>query len=139
MNDLAETAHQAFRKALSDAYTFTDEPGPGGMILRLAITDRVPNKPVTGTVTSIIPVGLILSGAKKLTTGTHTGMGGVSFEGELLDSQTNEVLMAVVTSETGKKYKIGKSVTKWGQVKEILNKYSGISRKRLDSLSGREQ
>lgn len=138
MNDLAETTHQAFVKALSDAYTFTDEPGPGVMVLRIAITDLVPNKAVIGTVTSIIPVGIVISGAKKLTTGTHIGMGGVSFEGELLDSQTNEVLMAIVNSSTGKKYKIGKSVTKWGQVKEIFKVYSGILRKRLDSLSGRK-
>jgi len=139
MNELAEAAHNAISEALSDAYTFTDEPGPGVMVLRIAITDMVPNKAVMGTVTTIIPVGLVLSGAKKLTTGTHIAMGGVSFEGELLNSQTNEVLMAIVTSETGKKYKIGKSVTKWGQVKEIFRSYAKTLRKRLDSLSGREQ
>jgi len=139
MNELAEALHKTVSGALSDVYTFTDEPGPGVMVLRIAITDMVPNKAVVGTVTTIIPVGLVLSGAKKLTTGTHIGMGGVSFEGELLDSQTNEVLLAVVNSETGKKYKIGKSVTKWGQVKEIFKACAKTFRKRLDSLSGREQ
>ena len=139
MNDLAETTHHALRKSLSDVYTFTDEPGPGVMVIRLAITDLIPNKPVRGTITTIVPVGLILSEAKKLTTGTHIGMGGVSFEAEVLDSQTNEVLLATVNSETGKKYKIGKSVTKWGQVKEILKQASKRLRKRLDGLSGREQ
>ena len=113
MNDLAENTHQSLVKALSGAYTFTDEPGPGVMVLRIAITDMVPNKALTGTVTSILPVGIVLSGAKKLTTGTHIGMGGVSFEGELLDSQTEEVLMAIVNSETGKKYKVAKNTRKF--------------------------
>ncbi len=138
MNDLAETIHRSVVEAFSDVYTFTDEPGPGVMVLRIAITDMGPNKAVVGTVTSIIPVGIVLSSAKKITTGTHMGMGGVSFEGELLDSQTNEVLMAVVNSETGKKYKIGKSVTKWGQVKDIFKACAKTLRKRLDSLSGRK-
>ena len=138
MNDLAETTHHALRKSLSDVYTFTDEPGPGVMVIRIAITDLVPNKPVRGTVTTIIPVGLILSETKKLTTGTHIGMGGVSFEAEVLDSQTQEVLIAAVNSKTGKKYKIGKSFTKWGQVKEILKDSAEVLRKRLDSLTGRE-
>jgi len=137
MSDLAETTHQALRQALSDVYTFTDEPGPGVMVIRVAITDLVPNK-VSGAVTTIIPVGLVLSGVKKVTTGTHIGMGGVSFEAEALDSQTKEVLVAAVNSATGKKYKISKSFTKWGQAKEILKHYARVIRKRLDGLSGRK-
>lgn len=138
MNDLAETFHRALVEALSDVYTFTDEAGPGVMTLRIALTDLVPNKPGRGTITSIVPVGIVLSSAKKITTGTHIGMGGVSFEAELIDSQTNEVLMAVINSETGKKYKIGKSTTTWGQVKEIFKASAKTFRKRLDSLSGRK-
>jgi len=138
MNELADACHEAVVGALSDVYTFTDQIGPGVMILRIAITDLVPNKPGKGTVSSILPVGIVVSGAKKLTTGTHIGMGGVSFEAELLDSQTNEVLMAIVNSETGKKYKIRKSTTKWGHAKDIFKQCAKTFRKRLDRLSGRK-
>ncbi|MBW2220537.1 MAG: DUF3313 domain-containing protein [Deltaproteobacteria bacterium] len=137
MNELADACHEAIFGALSDVYAFTDETGPGVMVLRIAITDLVPNKPGKGTVSSIMPVGIVVSGAKKLTTGTHIGMGGVSFEAELLDSQTNEVLMAVVDSKSGKKYKIRKSTSTWGHAKDIFKQCAKTLRKRLDKLSGR--
>jgi len=65
-------------------------------------------------------------------------MGEVSFEAELLDSQTNEVLMAVIDSKSGKKYKIRKSTTKWGHAKDIFKQCAKTFRKRLDRLSGRK-
>jgi len=138
MNELAEAVHQAAIKELSADYTFTDEPGPGVMILRFAFTNLTANKPVVGTVTTIIPVGLVLSAGKKTVTGTHMGMGGSSFEAELVDSQTKEVLMAAIDTKTGKKYKILKSASKWGQTKEVLEMWAIDFAKRLDSASGRK-
>ncbi len=138
MNELAKAFHGEVVEALSDVYTFTDKPGPGVMVIRYAVTDLVPNKPVRGTITSILPSGIVLSGAKKLATGTHIGMGGTSFEGEILDSLTNEVLIAVIDTETGKKYRIDKSVSEWGQTKEIFEDWAEGLRKRLDSLSNRK-
>jgi len=87
---------------------------------------------------SIMPPALIASHIKKATTGTHIGMGRLSGEAELLDSQTGEILAQAIDTEMGKKYKIGKSFTKWGQVKDITNDWAESFRKRLDKLSGRE-
>ena len=119
MTELAQHFHTAVVKALAGAYTFTDKPGPTTMRVRIAITGLVPGKSAAGTVTTVIPVGLAASTIKKVATGSHIGMGGASFEAELLDSQTNEVLAAVLDDKTGKKYKVGKTFTKWGQSKEI--------------------
>jgi hypothetical protein len=138
MNELAKAFHEEVVEALSDVYTFTDKPGPGVMVIRYAVTDLVPNKPVRGTITSILPSGIVLSHLKKLGTGTHIGMGGASLEGEILDSLTNEVLIAVVDTETGKKYRIDKSVSEWGQTKEIFEDWAEGLRKRLDSVSNRK-
>jgi len=138
MNELADAVHATLIEALSADYTFTDKPGPGVMVLRFAFTDLTANKPVMGTVTTIIPVGLILSAGKKAVTGTHMGMGTASFEGELVDSQTNEILMAAIDTKTGKKYKIHKSTSKWGQTKEVLKMWAIDFAKRLDSASGRK-
>lgn len=138
MNELAEAVHEAIIEELSGDYTFTDKPGPGVMVLRFAFTNLTANKPVMGTVTTIIPVGLVLSAGKKAVTGKHMGMGGSSFEGELIDSQTNEVLMAAIDTKTGKKYKISKSASKWGQTKDIIRLWAIDFGKRLDSASGRK-
>jgi len=140
-NELAELG-EAFQKAmimnLSGVYEFTDTPGPGVMRLRMAVTNLVPSNSVTGTVTTIIPVGLALSHVKKAVTGSHIGMGEVAIESELLDSQTNEILAAVIDSKTGKKYKIGKSTSKWGHAIDIFNTYGQTVRMRLDKRSGRQ-
>lgn len=140
-NELADLG-AAFQKAmimnLSGVYEFTDTPGPGVMRLRMAVTNLVPSNSVTGTVTTIIPVGLALSHVKKAVTGSHIGMGEVAIESELLDSQTNEILAAVIDSKTGAKYKVGKSTSKWGHAIDIFNTYGQTVRMRLDKRTGRQ-
>jgi hypothetical protein len=80
----------------------------------------------------------LASGVKKGATGEHIGMGEISFEAEILDSRSGEILAAVIDAESGKKYKIHKSVSKWGQTIDIFNKWAQTLRKRLDTLTGRE-
>jgi hypothetical protein len=123
---------------LSGAYEFTDKPGPDVLRVRMAVTELVPTSSVTGTVTTIIPIGLALSSIKKVATGSHIGMGEVTFEGEMIDSQSGKTLGAVVDSQTGTKYKIAKSVSKWGHAIDIFNLWGQTFRTRLDKLSGRE-
>ena len=136
--DLADAFSKAIMMNLAGLYEFTDKPGPGVMRLRVALTNLNPNNPVTGTITTIIPVGILASGVKKGATGEHIGMGEVAFEGEILDSQSGEILAAVMDAESGKKYKVTKSVSKWGHTIDVFNKWAQRLRTRLDKLSGRE-
>jgi hypothetical protein len=138
ITELAKYCHTAFLEALTGAYSFVDKPGPGTVRMRMAITDLVPGKPISGTLSTILPPSLIASHIKKAITGSHIGMGGVTVEAELVDSQTNEVLIAGIGIKTGQKQKIVKSFTTWGQVKEIFNTQAKIFRSRLDKLAGRE-
>lgn len=138
LTELSQYFHKAFLKTLSRAYSFTDKPGPGTMRLRLAITDLVPGKPVSGTMTTVVPFGLAASFVKKGVTGSHIGMGEISGEAELVDSQTGEMLAAAIDKKVGQKHKLGKTFTKWGQVETICNDWAENFSKRLDKLSGRE-
>jgi hypothetical protein len=138
LTELADAFQKAIMMNLAGLYEFTDKPGPGVMRLRVALTNLNPNNPVTGTITTIVPVGLLASAVKKGATGEHIGMGEVSFEGEILDSQSGEILAAVMDAESGKKYKIRKSVSKWGHTIDVFNKWAQRLRTRLDKLSGRE-
>ena len=135
--ELAQYFNNAYVEALQSAYTFTDKSGPRTMRVRTAITDLVPNKPVAGTLTTITPLGLVARHIKTTTTGTHIGMGQISGEAELIDSQTGEVLAMGIDTETGKKYELIKSFTKWGQVKGITREWAESFSRRLDKLSGR--
>jgi hypothetical protein len=84
-----------------------------------------------------MPPALVASHLKKAATGVHIGMGQMSGEAELIDSKTGEVLAMALDTETGKKYKLAKNFTKWGQVKEISKEWVASFGKRLDKLSGR--
>jgi len=137
LGELGQYFHDAFIKELTGTYSFTDKPDPGTLRLRLAITDLVPNKPAPGTITTIVPVGLAASHLKKVATGTHIGMGGAAFEAELLDSQTNEVFAAMSDPQTGKKHRVVKSFTTWGQTKEIFNDWAKDLHRRLDEVTGK--
>lgn len=138
VKELSEAFAKAVVEALGGSYEFTAEPGPDVMRLRLAITGVVPNKRAVGTITTVVPIGLGLSIVKKGLTGSHIGVGGAAFEGELMDSQTGKVLGAAIDAETGTKYRIDKTVTKYGQIKLIFADWANTLKQRLDKLSARE-
>ena len=136
-NQLAQYWNDSMVKSLSKSYKIATEPGPNTLRLRLAITNLVPNKPAMGTITTVVPVGLAASELKKIATGTHIGMGSAGFEAEIRDAQSGDLLASAVNWDTGKKYKIAKSLTEWGQVEAIFDEWTDNIRKRLDKFSGR--
>lgn len=136
MVDLSKVFHQAFITNLAGAVEFTDKPGADVMRIRLAITNLKPNNSITGTMTSIVPVGFALSTVKYAITGSHIGIGSASVEAELLDSESGEVLGALVDEEMGKKYKIVKGMSKWAQIFDIFNKWGQTFRARWDKRMG---
>ena len=137
LNQLAQYWNDSMVKSISKSYQIVSEPGPNTLRMRLAITNLEPGNPATGTVTTVVPVGLAASTLKKATTGTHIGMGEASFEAEIRDAQTDDVLVAGIRKSSGTKYKVAKSVTKWGQVEAIFDEWTDSLLKRLDKLSGR--
>lgn len=103
---LSDTFNEVYVKELGDR--LTDTPGPDVCRMRLAITDLVPSRPVTGTMTTIIPVGLAASVVEKGVTGDYMGIGSASAEVEMLDSMTNERIAAGVDKYSGGKLDVGK-------------------------------
>ena len=136
MADLGKAFHQAFITNMVGAVEFADKPGPDVMRMRLAITNLKPNNTVTGTVTTIVPVGLAISTIKYAVTGSHIGIGSISVEAELVDSQSVEVLAALVDEEMGKKYKVVKGMSKSAQLFDIFNKWGQTFRARWDKRIG---
>jgi len=100
--ELGEAFHKAFTINLAGATEFTDNPGPGVLRIRMAVTNLKPSNPITGTVTTVVPIGLALSMVSRGVTGSHIGMGSVAVEAELLDSQSGEVLAAMIDEKMEK-------------------------------------
>jgi hypothetical protein len=128
---LIDLTYTDLNNALSPDYTIVDHGGPGVLIIRAAITDAKPSKPVAGAVSSIyLPLKLASLGKQSLT-GTAIGVGSITIEAELLDGQTNERLVALVDSRSGTSALRSKANGTWGDVNESLEYWAKRLKTRL--------
>lgn len=130
---------QYFTKAISDElksghYKVVTEPGPGVMVLRVAITNVVPdrgkeNAGLKGA--EIAATHAVAPGAALLV--PRLSVGSVAIEGEIVDSASGEVMAAFMTSKSGRRYFSGlKSYEKWGDIDAAFRTWAKDFRERLD-------
>jgi len=134
LKELSDTFHKAIFEALGTAYPLVTEPGKDVLRIRLALTNIETSNPAITGITTVLPVGLAVSVAKKATTGAHTGVGGASMEVEFLDSMTNERLAAGVDTFDGSKMS---GFTKLGAPKEAFEFWAKRLRVTLDKAHGK--
>lgn len=115
----AELTEQLTR---NDGFALVTEPGPGVARMRIGITE----------VEETIGV-LNLSIYTKV---TGLGLGGASAEGELIDSVSGEQIAAMVRWGTGSRF-LQAGLTKMGDAKIAINKWTRDLRKLLDQVHGR--
>ncbi len=102
-------------------YKVVNQPGPGTLILRAALTHINPANPLAN-----IHPGMIATGV---------GLGGASMEVELLDASTNEVVVAVIDTQKGARGFDG--LTKYGNAKNVIEKWSKRLVIRMDEQHGK--
>ncbi len=107
IQELSEVFHKTFIETFGTM--LTDKPGPNVIRMRLAVTDIEPSNPASGTISTVIPVGLAVSLIKKGTTGEYIGIGSATAEVEFLDSITNERVAAAIDKAPGGKLDVGKT------------------------------
>jgi hypothetical protein len=137
LNQLSEAFHKAMVKQLQDAYPFVQEPGPGVVRFRPAITGVKASKPLRNTISTVLPVGLALSIVKKGLTGTHLNVGEASMEAEFLDAETNDRIAVAMDKRSGAKYKVVKGMRKWGHAEDAFNYWAKRLRKFMDEAHGK--
>lgn len=133
LKEMTDYYQDALLNAVKDGYEIVDQPGPGVMRVRVAITGLKPSKPVANTLSTIIPVGIVAAGATKAVSGDNLGTGEAATEMELLDAQTGERLAAAVDKRQG-----GKMVFrgKWEDTKDAFDFWAKRFRERLDEVRG---
>lgn len=117
---------EALSKALTkgdDGYEVVDEPGPGVALYRLAITalDQT--------------VGVLNFSIYTKITGA--GLGGMAMEMETVDSVTGEQLAAGVRWGNGSRV-LRAGMTKAGDAKILIKRWSKDEREEIDRLHGRD-
>lgn len=155
---LTDYFHEAVVKQLGTDYPVVNEPGPGVLRIRAAITELVPTKRLASVVVLVVPYATVADLASGVFTkggaGSSPYIGDAAIEAEFLDSVTNEQLGAYVERRIGKKYNIdmsdgagsavakgfssyGKAYTTWGYAKDAFDYWAKKLRKRLDEAHGK--
>ena len=134
-----------FTKAIKDElveghYRLANQPGPGVMELRFAITNVQPtggkkNMVATGA-TEAVMYGATPPGAGLLL--PRLSVGRVSIEGEMVDSESGQVEMAFMTAKSGRRFFSGlRAFQKWGDIDAAFRGWAKNFRVRLDKAHGR--
>jgi hypothetical protein len=136
LDKLARSFTEALRDELtkSGRYEIVTKPGPGVMVLRIAITNLEPtgrgkNATVKGAATAASVA--VAPGASLLV--PRLSVGKVAIEGEMVDSVSGEVEAAFMTSKTGSRFFSGlKAYQTWGDINAAFRTWAKNFRKELD-------
>lgn len=126
---LAEHLHEAVVTQLEkNGFDVVDEPGPGVLVVRAAITDVNPVNPAKNISAKVagaaVGVGLLIP---------RTDLGGASIEVEMLDGDTGERVAAVVASKRSRRFGgLIKGSKRWGDVKAAFESWAKQFRKKLE-------
>jgi hypothetical protein len=119
--DMKNYMHAALVKAIEDGYEIVHRPGRGVARVRIALTDIK-----KADVLLNIHPGSKLMGA---------GLGGVSLEAEIIDSETGEQIAALVESQLGDRLSFA-GLSSWGDAKAIMDDWAQRFRDRVDEAHG---
>ncbi len=115
------TRKQFVTELKKSGYGVVNSPGSGTVILRLALTDVNPAR-----ILANIHPGMIITGI---------GLGGASGEAEFLDSQTGQVVAAVIESQKGERGFDG--LTKYGNAENVIDRWAKRLVIRMDKEHGK--
>lgn len=110
-----------------------DKPGPGVLSVRAAVTGVEASSPVSNALTSVIPIGMLVSAGKQMATGEAIGVGKCSVEAMFVDSVTDKKLVLFADTKAGDKYSTA-SYSKTGQGEAAMKKWADLLRERINAI-----
>lgn len=135
VRDLHDAFQKAMVKALGSAYYVVDEPGPDVLRFRAAIKKLTPTRAKWKELEIARTRRLGLKLQRKLS-GRHTYVAQTTIEAELLYSQANERLAAIMDTQKTKKYEF--YVAKWELTEEAFEFWANWLRHFLDKAHGKK-
>lgn len=122
LDELASYFREEALEAIAPHYEVVDEPVPGALRIRAAITDV---NPVSGAANVASQVVLKMS----------VDVGGAAIEVEFLDAMTGERVFAMKDSRDGRRlFNVIQGAQTWGHAKAALRAWAKELRERLDEM-----
>jgi hypothetical protein len=132
---LSQSLWSHLDEELRKDYTMVSQAGPGVIRLQVAITEAGRGVPFIDNVTALHPGARVMSEVKKQAFGTESFVGKASVEAKATDSQTGELLGAMVDRRGGGKY-FWKSFHRWTDVEAAYSYWAKKTRWRACTMRG---
>ena len=97
---LANNAYVLLSRELGKDYTLVKKPQAGTMRLQMVILDADPSSPMRNMLSST-PIGMAMNLVNYSSSGQQSGVGDISMEMKVTDSESGELLGAVVDKRVG--------------------------------------
>ncbi len=157
LKTLTDYFHEALIKSLKPQMQIVDKPGPGVVVMRVALTDLVPTQVKDSIAGTLIPYAFILEAGSGTATGRPAGstpyMGETGMEMQFRDGVSGAVLAECRDTEIGRKYAadlnagvVGAAQTwaggylnsfqSWSYAKNAFDKWSLLIAQRMAELRG---
>jgi hypothetical protein len=123
LEELGRYLHAALVEALGRDYKIVQSPEEGTIRVRVAITEASKSNVALDIITSVLPPGIGVNVAKRMSTGTHAFVGKAVIEADFRDATTGDLLAAGLAARQGGKTLLDSSkVSSWGDVKAAFDK-----------------
>jgi len=154
---LTDYFYEALKKEIAPTAQIVDQPGPGVLGLRIAITDLMPTNAQLSLAGTLTPYAFVAEAASGPASGRPAGstpyLGECGIEVQFLDGQTGKVVAEFTDTKIGKKYDLDTSgggmdaakkwadgyfdsFTTWNYAKGAFDLWAALFRQRFDELRG---
>jgi hypothetical protein len=128
--------YNQLHQTLGKNFTMVDQPGPGVLVIYVALINATGATPVLRSISVVIPQARILNGAQSLATGSYAFVGSAEAEMKALDGGTGEFLAGAVDQRSGGMAMSTAAQWEWGDAENAMNYWSDKISTRLLELQG---
>lgn len=128
---LAVYGRSVLSEALSDSKDVVTTVGPRTLVVRAAITDVEPSVPAMNAVSSVMPVGILISFGREAVTGSHSWVGSVQYEIMFIDGDTGQPVAMLVHNKAGEKWDLEGITDDLGHVRSQFDRLAENMRAEL--------
>lgn len=133
---LAAHFQDVLTKALTDIkFPLTDKPGPGVLRISSAITEVRPSNPVRNTISSVLPIGILISLGEKAAIGRDVNVGSCAVALRFSDADSDTTMGLFTDDRQGAKYS-SENFSELGQAQKALDDWAAMIQKRILTLWG---
>lgn len=134
---LGDYFYNKLKENLSKNFTLVDQPGPGVLVLRVAIVNATTATPGLRTVSVIVPQARILNSVQSLATGSYAFVGSAEAEMKATDGASNQMLAGAIDKRAGGMAISQAAQWQWGDAKSAMDYWAQRITSRLLALQGR--